>query len=886
MDGLRSLTTYRLLLRLFPRGFRDRRGQHMERLFADMVRERGEQGRGLGVGFWVPLVWDTVREAALEWMDVMRAGGRSGRTLAMGEQMTALWGDVRFALRQLVRQPTYALTIVLLMSVGVAGNAAVFRVVNGLFVRPLPFENPDRLVDLDETAPQWDLEFLSIAYRDFDRWRAENGTFTAMAVFDNGGGNALIEGSPVRLSYLLTTHDMDEVLALDAALGRFYGPDEDRPDVPRVGMLTRGAWEQYFAADPEVIGSTLTVNGAPVEIVGVLPDEADFVAEVDMWLPLQADPADFHGWGLNGIGRLAEGVTIEQAREDLTAIHKAMIPEFEVNEISSPVISSLRDRYLGDYRLGSGFLMASVAVVLLIACANIAALMFARSLARDAELSLRSALGAPRGRIVRQLLTESLVLAVLGGAAGLALGVWGSGAVVGPLAEQFPRWVSFELDGRFLAFVIVVTGMAAVLFGLLPALRASNAGRQSGGVRTTASSGRMRALSALVATEVALAMALLVVGGLSLLDVQRLGSVDPGFEADGLVNYSLNLPSQRYPDPEARLAFADAYLAELRSVPGVRSAAVASSVPLGGHWGWFFLVEGAPERGEDEGNPVVLNRVVSPGYFETAGVEFVAGRPFDDFDGREDGSHAIIVNETFVRTHLSHLDDPVGARLAAGTALGDDPDWMTVVGVTRDVKHYGVDQEMRPGVYQPLRQLPLQGFQVLVATEGDPGAALSEIRGATASMDSELPMYGIQRMTERLDQALWTRRAMSWLIAAFSTVALILAVAGIYGVISYTVGQRTREIGIRLAMGARGEDVVGQVVRRGMAVVAVGAAVGLVLSVAGAGLVRGILVGVDPTEPTVYLVVTVLLVTVAALANYLPARRAARLDPAGLLRQE
>jgi predicted permease len=874
-----------LLLRLYPPGARRGGGPRMERLLDDMLGDCEASGRAAGTAFWLTVAWDTARGAALEWIDVMRTGGRPRAATTRGEPMSALWSDVRFAVRQILRQPTYAITIVLLMSVGVAGNAAVFRVVNGLFLRPLPFEHPDRLVDLDETAPQWDLEFLSIAYRDFDRWRAEASTFHSMAVFDQGGGNALIEGAAVRLSYLLVTHDIDEVLGIEAELGRFYGPEEDRPDGERVALLTRAAWEQHFGADPAVLGSTLSLNGFPVEIIGVLPPEAAFLADVELWLPLRADPAEFNGWGLNAIGRLADGVTIEQARADLLAVHKAMIPEFEVNEISSPVVHSLRDRYLGDYRVGSGFLMGSVAIVLLLACANIGALMFARSLARRGELGLRSALGAPRTRIVRQLLTESFVLAAIGGLGGLLLGVWGSGAVTGPLADQFPRWVSFELDARFMAFVVGITMAAAALFGLLPALQASRTDRLAG-ARTTASVGRSRALGLLVAGEVALAMALLVVGGLSLLDVQRLARVDPGFRAEGLVSYALSLPTQRYEDGPARLAFAQRYIEELERRPEIRSAAIGSALPLGGHWGWFFLVEGAPPRAEDEANPVVLNRIVSPGYFETVGVQLAAGRGFDDFDGREDGSRVIVVNETFVRTHLSHLPDPIGARLASGTELGDDPDWMTVVGVARDVKHYGVDQEMRPGVYQPLRQLPLQGFQVALRVDADAAPGLAAARAVTADVDPELPMFSVQRMTERLDQALLTRRAMSWLIAAFSTVALILAVAGIYGVIAYTVGQRTREIGIRLAMGASSEDVLGAVLRQGMTRVVVGAGLGLVAALAGAGVVSRILVGVDATEPRVYVAVTLLLVSVAALASYLPARRVSGLDPATVLRRE
>jgi putative ABC transport system permease protein len=392
-------------------------------------------------------------------------------------------------------------------------------------------------------------------------------------------------------------------------------------------------------------------------------------------------------------------------------------------------------------------------------------------------------------------------------------------------------------------------------------------------------------MSLLVSGEVALAMMLLVVGGLSMLDVRELGKVDPGFEAEGLISFVVSLPGTRYEDDESRLAFVDSYLPQLQAIPGVESAAVTSALPLGGHWGWFYQVEGTT-RGEDEANPVVLNRVVSPGYFETMGVEFAAGRPLNDFDGRERDTWAVVVNETFVRTHLSHLDNPLGARITAGTEIGENPTWMTVVGVARDVKHYGVDEEMRPGVYQPLRQLVLQGFNVALRVRSESGAIVSAARTITADMDSELPLYSVQTMTDELDEALWTRRAMSWLIASFSTVALLLALAGIYGVISYSVGQRKQEISIRMAMGAQKRDVLGEVVKQGMVLVGIGAAVGLGLAVAGAGVVSQILVGVEAKDPRVYAAVTLLLLVVAGVANYLPARRAAAMNPMGALRGE
>jgi predicted permease len=880
------LRAYRTLLRIFPRDFRGANGQELSALFLDMCAEWDEAGKKLGIRFWASLVWDTSIQAGGEWVSLIRAGIGSVMAQSSGEHMFALIGDVRYAVRQILRQPTYSAMVVVLMALGIAGNAAVFRVFNGLFLRPLPFENSEQLVDIDETAPKWDLEYLNIAYRDYAAWSRNNNTFHSMMVFESGGGNFIDEGGAQRVDYLATTHTADEVLGLQPSLGRFFTPEEDHPEGPRVMMLSQAFWQQEYGADPTVLGRTVSMNGRSVEIVGVLPGEARFMDEADIWIPLREIESEFDGWGLNGIGRLNPGTSVEQALANLTAVHEAYMEELDFVGISSPVIAPLRDRYLGEYRLGGGFLLAAVGIVLLIACANIAGLMSARAMSRAPEMAVRIAMGAPRRRIVRQLLTESVVLASIGAAAGIVLGTWGSNALVAPLADQFPSFVRFDLDIRFLGFTLAVTMGAALLFGLAPALKASASSGASAITNRSTTSARDRSImSWLVTGEVAMALVLLVVGGLSVLDAHRLGQVDPGFESEGVTAYAVELPSIRYEGGESRAAFVLSYLERLEAIPGVESAAAASALPLSGHWGWFYAADGAPPRNEEEGNPVVLNRAVSPSYFETMGVELVAGRVFDEFDGRE-GSEAVIVNETFVRTHLSHVANPVGTRVAPGTSVDDESTWFTVVGVTKDVKHYGVDEEMRPGVYVPFQQVPLAGFLIALKTRGDRAAVLSSARAVTADMDVELPLFGIETMAERMDASLLTRRATSWLIGAFSTVALLLAVAGIYGVISYSVGHRKQEIGIRMAMGARQQQVLHQVLRQGMALVGLGVGMGLVVSFAGAGLVSGILVGVDATEPLVYLGVTAVLVGVAALANYLPARRAAAMNPMRALRGE
>jgi putative ABC transport system permease protein len=876
---------YRLLLRLFPPRFRAEHGPALERLFADTHAAWGREHGRHGADFWLGVLGDAAQGAGAEWLAVARETSHPGTGGGMAEVLSSFVGDVRFALRQLARQPGLGLTVVVLMTLGVAGNTAIFRIYNGLFLRPLPFAEPSRLVDLDETAPAWDLEYVGIAYPDFVEWRASNRTFESMAVFTEGGGNLSGGGSAERVGYLSASHDLDDVLRLEPLRGRFFTAEEDQPDGPRVALLTAAFWESRFAADTAVLGSTLSLDGQTVQIIGVLPSRADFVAEADLWLPLREAPDAQSGWYLSGVGRLREGASLADAREDLLAVHKGMIPARQVNEVTSPILATLCDRHLGRYRTSSGFIMGAVGIVLLLACANIAGLIFARSIARGPEIGVRLAMGAPRPRIVRQLLTESALLAIGGAGLGAWLGVWTSNRLVGRLAQEFPRWVTFDLDARLVLFTVLLTAGSALLFGLAPALHAARrpVATLTGTGRSTTSFRHRRALSTLVSGQVALALGLLIVGGLSTLDAYRVSHADPGFATEGITVYRVQLPSSRYPDDASRVAFVESYLDRLRALPGVQGATMASNLPLIGHWGWFFHVEDAPEATEDDSNPVVLMRSVTPGYFEAMQVELLRGRAFDDFDGREDSPPVAIVNETFVRTHMADGKDPIGRRIHSG---GDSDPRLTVIGLTRDIRHYGLDEPIRPGIYQPLRQVPLASFFVALRTEAAAPSPLAEARAVTTEMDAELPIYGNRTMKSVLDGSLWERRATSWLIAAFSGVALLLAVAGLYGVISYAVSQRRQEISLRMALGARAEQVRSQVVREGLAVVALGAVVGLLAALGMAGVVSGLLVQVSAREPVVYAAVTLLLLAVAGAANYLPAHRAAATDPVSALRGE
>ncbi len=801
--------------------------------------------------------------------------------------MSRFFQDLRFALRTLVGQPAYSLMVVGMLALGIAANTAIFSIFNGLFLRPLPFPDSRRLVDFDQTAPRWELEYVSNSYPDFYQWRAENSTFQGMAVFDNDAFNLSLEGEAQRVDAALVTHDMAEVLGITPVLGRDILPEEDMPDASRVALVGYGLWQSQFGGDPDVVGRTLRLDAEPYTVIGVLPREARFLGDADLWVPLSMDvDTNPYSWFLKGIGRLGEGVTAEQAQQDLFRIHKNMIDTREVNEITSPVVQPILDRYLGEYRLGGTALLGAVALVLLIACANIAGLMLARSLSRGREISIRVAMGAGRWRIIRQTLTESLVLAVAGGAAGAAMGFAGVRWLTAAVPEDLPSWIQFDADVRVIVFTFVVVVAAAVLAGLFPALQVSGADPgevlQEAASRSSSSGSRRHALSTLVVGEVALAVVLLVVAGLSMRDFRQLQAVDPGFRAEGVLTYRVALPEARYEGQEDVLRYYEEHRQRLSAVPGVESVALASTLPMDGHWGQGIEVENAPPRDPDEPTPIILNRLVTPGYLATMGVTLLAGRDLVEGDGREEGSHAALVNETFVRRFFPEGTDPLGQRIR----YNQGAPWMRVVGVTRDVKHYGLDEEMRPGIYVPLAQQrwPYRSMVMILRTSMDPLSLVAPARRVVQEMDPDLPVFDVTTLADQVAESQWTRRASSWLFSVFSALALALAIGGIYGVISYQVSQRNHEMSIRLALGAQCGQVTSQVLRQGMVLVATGLALGLVAAYAVARGISGMMFGVGAADPLVYLGVTILLLLVALVANFLPARRAGRVDPMQSLR--
>ncbi len=531
-------------------------------------------------------------------------------------------------------------------------------------------------------------------------------------------------------------------------------------------------------------------------------------------------------------------------------------------------------------------MLGAVVLLMLIAFANIARLMLARSMERAREIGIRLAMGAQRRRITQQLLTESLLLSFAGAVPGMILGYLGTSAMMSLAPDLLPSWITFGIDQRVVLFTLALTVGVAVVFGLVPALQASRSD-VNGVLRATTgrasdTPARRRSLSVLVVSEVALALVLLIVAGLSVLDMRALLNVDPGFNAENVLTYRLSLPSARYEEPDQQRAFFREHIAQVRALPGVQAAAAASIRPLSGHRGNFFEIENAPERGPDEPNPVILNRVITPGYLEAIGVTMLAGRTFTESDGRERDARVVIVNETFASRFWPE-EIAVGKRIRYP---GDGNPWMTVIGVARDTKHYGLDTEMRPGVYQPHEQFNISSMALVVRTSVDPLSLASSVRQIVRTRDAELPVDNVTTMSQALDESLWARRAAAWLAAIFSSIALLMAVGGIYGVISYGVSQRTHEISIRMALGARSSQILQTVMKHGFTLVAFGVALGLAGGYAATRGLSAVLVGVSAGDLRVYAGVTIILGGVTLLAILLPARRAAAMDPMAGLRGE
>ncbi len=808
--------------------------------------------------------------------------------------MISFVSDLRFALRAYARQPGATALVVLTLGLAVAANTAVFTLLDGVFFRPFPFPEPNRLVYLNEKAPRWNLQYTGINYPDFTTWRARARTFVAMAVWSDhsaniAGGLATGNGGVERVEAPHVTYDLPTVLRIKPVLGRSFTRDEDRPNGPNVTVISWSLWQSRFGGSPSVIGKTLRVNSLPYTVIGVLPREGEFPDGAKLWLPFDVDSTDRdHGYSYDGVGRLKPGVTLEQAQKDLIEAHRPVWLSHDTARAVSPLVMPLRNRYVEGYVAIGKALGAGVVLVLLIACANVAGAMLARAIFRRREIGIRVALGANGGRVARQLLTESLALSALAGVLGVAAGESGLRLLVGSNAELIPHWASLAVGPRTVLFSVAVVTLTALLFGLAPALQLRRTDVRdaltAAGARSTGAPRERGMLSALVVGEVGLAVVLLVGGGLLMRAYQMLRRMDPGFRAPGVVLFRIALPDVTYGDGSKQLAFYRTLLERLQRLPSVDHAGMISCPPFGCHWGQFYRAEGDAPLAHNEVDPVTLFRFATTDYFATMGIHLVRGRFFrDDEGGARHGFRPAVVNEEFVREHWANAADPVGKRFMVRGDTGSD--WFTVVGVVKDVKHYGLTTKMIPGVYFAITGIDSASsfnsfaFAVHTTSPENPSALFPAIRTTVRALDPELPVYQLTTLQGALDKSLTQARMVAFALAAFAAIALTLAVGGIYATLSYVAGRRRQEIGIRMALGAESRQVLRMVVRQGLRLVATGVVIGLPAALLSARVLSTLLAGVSPNDPLTYGTVVLVLAVTTVIAAGIPARRAARVEP-------
>jgi putative ABC transport system permease protein len=873
---------YRALLRLGPRALRERHGEEMEALFM----ERWSQSRGASVSVWASAILDLAR-ARLR--DQRRAARRVWEPRTKARRTDMIGHDLRYALRSLLRQRLAGALVVAMLALGLAANVAVFGLINGLFLRPLPFPEPERLVYINERAPRWNLDVVGINYPDLDQWRREQRQFEAIAYYEGASFNASDGTNALRLEGAQVTHDFAAVLGVKPILGRFFTAEEDRPKGPQVVVISYGLWQDRFGGERDVLGKALRLDGVARTVIGVMPRGVDFPGGVRCYVPLAAELRnDGQSYSGNAIGRLKPGVTAAQGEADLLRTQQPIWDARDKEKVVSPYAVPLREELVRDFRTSARALAGAVGLLLVVACANVASLMLARALARRREIAIRVAVGASGGRLLVQLLVENLLFALAGGALGLALGYAALRALVRAIPDEVPSWAVFGLDARVVGFAFAATALTLVLFGWAPALHALRGdlrqAMSNAASATTSSPRGRRTLRLLVGAEFALAALLLVCGGLLLQAYTRVRQIDPGFEPRGVLTFGVYLPAASYPDDAKRLAFWNRLIEGLQAQPGVNSAAAITCAPLGCHWGNFFAVEGAPARGKDDKNPVVLHRYATVDYFKTMGIRLRDGRLFEPADFGPGEPRGAIVNEAFVREFLPGEAHPVGRRFRR--ASSSETPWIPILGVVGDVKHYGLERPMRPGLYFPITVQPADSLTVALKTAGDPASLVAGARAAVRELDPDLAVFQVRTMEQALRRSMTARATYSWLLAVFALLALLLALGGTYGVTGYLASQRTREMGIRIALGARTADIRRSVLKGSLAVVVVGMVTGALLSIAAANQISSLLFGVSPHDPVVLVGAVLVLGLTALAASWFPAVRASRVDPMTTLRSE
>jgi len=806
--------------------------------------------------------------------------------------------DVRYGLRVFLSKPGFTVVAVITLALGIGASTAIFSVVNGVLLKPLPYREPQRLVQFWETNPPKGWTEAVVAPANFFDWQAQSGSFEEMGAYIGSdtrsagitGLQMTGNGPPVLVKALYVTGNVFSVLGADAALGRTLTSDETWAGHEKVAVLSNGIWKRRFGSDPDIIGKKIQLDGSAVEVVGIMPAGFYFPSqEAELWIPM--------GWNqtrlaqvrrphfLRVIGRLKTGVSIEQAQSEMTGIAERLEQQYPRTNTQMGVgLGPMLEWIVSDTRTVLLTFLAAVAFLLLIACANVANLMLVRAAGRTREIALRVALGASRFRIARQLLIESVILSLIGGGLGVMLAAWGTDILLGINPDNIPRLGEISINPPVLGFALVVSILTSLIFGLAPALGSSNPDlstmlKEGGQKGTVSHGGKLR--SVLVASEVALSCILVIGAGLVVKSFIRLQQVDPGFQPDHLLTFKISLRGKKYSEAAQSNAFFNSLEQKVRSLAGVQGFALVTRLPLKGYpWTSDFTIEG---RSPEEFGKEVRHKEITPDYFETLGIPMIAGRKFDESDG-PNSVPVVIVNEALARMHFQS-EDPIGKRLKFSKPTEDDT-WNTIVGVVKDTKQDGLRKAPRPEIFQPLLQNPQSDMMLAVRTAVTPASLLPAMNEQIHALDPDLALSEIATGEQLIHASLGGDRFAMFLLSLFAGAALLLAAVGIYGVMSYSVAQRTHEMGLRMALGAQARDVVGLVVRGGLKVSLSGVSVGVVAAYGLTRLIERLLFGVSATDPVTFVFVSLMLVGVALVACFIPARRSSRVDPMVALRYE
>jgi putative ABC transport system permease protein len=820
---------------------------------------------------------------------------------------STIWQDIKYGARMLLKNPGVTVIVIIALALGIGANSAIFSVVNAVLLRPLPYQESERLVFLNEKSAV--LDEMSISYPNFTDWRNHNQSFEKIGVYNRASYNLTGSGEAERIVTGQVSADLFSVLRVNALHGRVFTNEEDKPGGTPVAVLSYPLWQRRFGGQTNILNQAITLNGKPYTVIGVMPESYLYPSRVEMWVPV-GQLSDQTSWqsrgnhpGLYGVARLKPGVTFEQAQADMNNIAANLAQQYpDTNSGTSIRMRSLLEIFVTDVRRALWVIFGAVGFVLLIACANIANLLLARATARKKEMAIRTAVGASRWRIARQLLTESVLLSLIGGGLGLALARWGIDLILYVSPNAIPRSREIGLDWTVLAFTIGVSFLTGILFGLIPAIQAGEVDVHETLKETgRGTSGRQWLRSSLVVVEVATTLVLLIGAGLMIRSFYILQKVNPGFNHEHLTSFSVSLPQKKYSTEEQRASFYNRLLENIRALPGVETAAAASGLPLGNNgWQTSFMVDGQPPP-KPEDMPLMEACLVTPDYFRAMNIPVLRGRVFSDRDDRSHlagrdmsklneiqrsiaGLNKIVIDEEFAKIHWPN-EDAVGKRVRLGTAA--DAPVLEVLGVVGRVKMESLNQNSnRVQGYFAFPQTPQGGMTVIIKGASDPNLLISSVRNAVRKIDPDQPIYSPRTMGEIRAESVSQERLNLTLLSLFAGIALVLAIVGIYGVMSYSVTQRTHEIGIRMAIGARPLDVFKMILGHGMKLALIGVAIGLFLAYFLTKLMATMLFGVAPTDAMTYGGISLLLITIALLACYLPGRRATKVEPTISLRYE